>query len=159
MRIGMKTLKVVIEKVRTAPHWFLPVFSLEHFQQCSVYDPAKIFFASKFSYVLFCNPTHKTETGTANRCRTTNSKPPRPINMMGQSETLSSSQIILLHSFLQAPLTSHGRQCDQLCGAKTNFLSQTGGIRCVFLIQFYCPGSHTWRCSYFLLTLFYSNIK
>ncbi len=29
--------------------------------------PAKIFFTSKFSYVLFCNSTNKTETGTANR--------------------------------------------------------------------------------------------
>jgi hypothetical protein len=36
-------------------------------QRCSVYDPAKIFFTSKFSHVLFCNPTHKTEGGAANR--------------------------------------------------------------------------------------------
>jgi len=41
--------------------------------------PAKIFFTSKFSYVLFCNPTNKTETGTANRWETTNSKPHGPI--------------------------------------------------------------------------------
>jgi hypothetical protein len=26
-------------------------------------DPANIFFTSKFSYLLFCNPTHKTQTG------------------------------------------------------------------------------------------------
>jgi len=32
-----------------------------------VYDPAKIFLTSKFSYLLFCNPTHQTETGTSNR--------------------------------------------------------------------------------------------
>ncbi len=48
---------------------------LEHLQRCSVCDLAKIFFTSKFSYVPFCNPTHKTETGTANRWGTTNSKP------------------------------------------------------------------------------------
>jgi hypothetical protein len=39
----------------------------------------KIFFTSKFSYVLFCNPTRKTEIGTTNTWGTTNSKPPRPI--------------------------------------------------------------------------------
>jgi len=38
LRIGMKTMKVFIEKVKTAHHWFLPVFALEHLQQCSVYD-------------------------------------------------------------------------------------------------------------------------
>ncbi len=31
-------------------------FTLEHLQRCSV------FFTSKFSYVLFCNPTNQTET-------------------------------------------------------------------------------------------------
>jgi hypothetical protein len=34
---------------------------------------------SKFSYLLFFNPTHKTKTGTANRRETTNDKPPGPI--------------------------------------------------------------------------------
>jgi hypothetical protein len=38
---------------------------LEHLQRwCSVCGLAKIFFTSEFSYLLFCNPTHKTETGT-----------------------------------------------------------------------------------------------
>jgi hypothetical protein len=32
-----------------------------------VCDPAKMFFTSKFSYLSSCNPTHKTETGTANK--------------------------------------------------------------------------------------------
>jgi hypothetical protein len=44
---------------------------------------------SLVKYILFCNPTHKTETGAANRWGTTNSKPPGRIIMMGQSETLS----------------------------------------------------------------------
>jgi hypothetical protein len=61
----------------------------QHLQQCSVCDPAKIFFTSKFSYVLlFCNPANRTETGTANTWGITNSKPPGPIIMMGRSETL-----------------------------------------------------------------------
>jgi hypothetical protein len=64
---------------------------LEHLQRCSVCDPAKIISTSKFSYVLFGNPTNKTETVTANKWGTTNNKPPWPIIMMDQSETLSSS--------------------------------------------------------------------
>jgi hypothetical protein len=56
-------------------------------------------FTSEFSYLLFCNPTHKTETGTPNSWGTTNSKPPEPIIAMGQSETLSSSQIIFITLF------------------------------------------------------------
>jgi hypothetical protein len=40
--------------------------ALEHHpHRCSVCDPAYIFLTSKFSYLLFCNPTHKTENGTA----------------------------------------------------------------------------------------------
>jgi len=80
----------------------------------SVCDPAEMFFTSKFSCVLFCNPTHKTETGTANRWETTNSKPPGRIIMMGQSETQRVAvRSYLLHSFLQvhsaaAPVTIHG---------------------------------------------------
>jgi hypothetical protein len=50
---------------------------------------------------FFANPTHKTETGTANTQGTSNSKPPGLIITMGQLETLGSSPIILLHSFLQ----------------------------------------------------------
>jgi hypothetical protein len=35
----------------------------------------KYFFTSKFSYILFCNPTHKSETGIANSWGTPKSKP------------------------------------------------------------------------------------
>jgi len=120
----------------------------------SVCDPAKIYFTSKFSYVLFCDPTHKTEIRTARRGATANSKPPGPIIMMGQSETLSSRLIIFITLF-----SAGAQRCCacykplqhmQLCAAKTIFLSQTG-IDWVFFIQFYCAGSHTghsWRCSY-----------
>jgi hypothetical protein len=47
-------------------------------------DPAKIFFTSKFTCLLFCNPTHKAETGTRNMWGSHNSKPPEPIIMLGQ---------------------------------------------------------------------------
>jgi hypothetical protein len=49
-------------------------FALEHLQQCSICDLAKIFFTSKFSYLFSCNPTNKTETGAANKRGITNSK-------------------------------------------------------------------------------------
>jgi len=39
----------------------LSFVSLEHPHWCSVCDPAKIFLTSKFSYLLFCNPTRKTK--------------------------------------------------------------------------------------------------
>jgi len=48
---------------------------VEMLQLCSICNLAKIFFTSKFSYLLFCNPTHKAETGTTHRWGTTNSKP------------------------------------------------------------------------------------
>ncbi len=84
----------------------------EHLQRYSVCDSAKIFFTSKFSYVLFCNPTHKTETGTTNRWGTTYSKPPGRIIMISQSETLSSSYFIFITlvsagAHAAAPFTSH----------------------------------------------------
>ncbi len=46
--------------------------------------PDEFFSQSKFSFVLFRNPAHKTKTGTANRCATTDHKPRGPIIMMGQ---------------------------------------------------------------------------
>jgi hypothetical protein len=56
--------------------------SLEHLQQCSV-RPAKILFTSKFNYLLFSKPFHKTKT--ANRWETTNNNPPGPIKLSNQS--------------------------------------------------------------------------
>jgi hypothetical protein len=35
--------------------------NLEHSQWCSIFETPKIFLTSEFSYLLFCNPTHKTE--------------------------------------------------------------------------------------------------
>ncbi len=72
---------------------------------------------SLYRYLLFCNPIDKTETGTANKWGTTNSKPPGRISMMGQSETLTRSQIIFITLFfcrctatVAVPLTSHRKQ-------------------------------------------------
>jgi len=88
---------------------------LEHLQRCSVCDPGKIFFTSKFSTLL--QSTHKTETGTANRWGTPNSKPPERIITMGHSEKhWAGVRSYLLQSFHRP------RQRAQLCGAKTIFL-------------------------------------
>jgi hypothetical protein len=57
-----------------SPEVLLFFFALEHLQQCSICDPGKIFFTSKFSYLFSCNPTNKTEAGAANRRGITNSK-------------------------------------------------------------------------------------
>jgi len=56
------------------------ISSSDNPKRCSVCDPAKTFLTSKFSYLLFCNPTHKTKTGIPNRWKTTNSKWPEWIN-------------------------------------------------------------------------------
>jgi hypothetical protein len=93
---------------------------LEHLQRCSVCEPAKMFLTSKFSYLPFSNPTHKNKTGTANRLETTNSKPPGPIIMIGQSQTGSGSQIIFITLFFwqgldfAVPFTSLSKLCKNV---------------------------------------------
>ncbi len=98
---------------------------------------------------FFATPTHKTESGTANIWGSTNSKPPGPIIMMGQSETLSSCHIIFITLFsvgVQCYCTFYQPlQAVKLYWAKTIFLSQTG-MFWIFFIQFYRSGSHTERC-------------
>jgi hypothetical protein len=80
--------------------------SLEHLQGCSVCDPAKMFFTSKFSYVLFLQtPLIKLKLRQQICGGLLIAKPPRPITMMGQSESLSSSYIIFFTLF------SAGAQC------------------------------------------------
>jgi hypothetical protein len=46
----------------------------------------KYFSHPSFTYLLFSNPTHKPENGTANRWETTNSNPPGPIKQSGKSQ-------------------------------------------------------------------------
>jgi hypothetical protein len=56
----------------------------------------KVFFTSKFSYFTFLQPhTYELKPRQEIRGGTTNSKPPGPIIMMRQWESLSSSQVIL----------------------------------------------------------------
>ncbi len=75
-------------------------------------------------YSSFATPPMKTKTGTANRWQTTDSKPPGPGIMMGQSETLSSSHIIFITLFSAGCCTvNQPLQRAQLRGAETNFLS------------------------------------
>jgi hypothetical protein len=83
---------------------------LEHLQRCSVGDPGKIFFTSKFSYVLFCNPTHKTETGTANMWGTPNSKPPGRIITM---EPIRDTEQELDHIHY-THFTGHGKEANYM---------------------------------------------
>jgi hypothetical protein len=118
---------------------------LEHLQWCSVCDPAKIFFASKFSYILFCNPTtHKTKTGQQiGGGLVIGNHLDRSVWYANQKQ--SSSQIIFITLFsagAQHCCAFHQPpQTVQLCWAKTIFLSETG-IFWLFFIQFYRVGSH-----------------
>ncbi len=134
----------------------------EHLQRCSVCDLAKIFFTSKFSYVLFCNPTNKTETGTANRWGTTNSKPSGPIIMIGQSEMLSSSSIIFISLFsvgahhidADALLTGHSNLCNYAQPKPFSWVKSAyvGFCSSNFTVQDHILSQHRWRCSKYLLT-------
>jgi hypothetical protein len=63
------------------PWWYL-----EHEQKCSVCDPAKIFFTSKFSYLLFCNPPLKLKLRQQIHSGLL-------IPNLGQSETLSRNYV------------------------------------------------------------------
>ncbi len=121
-------------------------------QQCSAWNPTQIFFSSKFSYLILCNPTHISEIGIANRCGTTNSEPPGPIIMIGQSETLSSSQIIFITLFCagaQRCFAFYGPpETLQLCWAKTIFWAKPAYFAFFYQILL-CRShlEHRWRCS------------
>jgi len=82
---------------------------------------------SKFSCFFPDNPTNKTETGSAFTWGTTNSKPPRPIIVLDQSEILSRSQVQLITLFLGGAHLCWAfyqpRQAAQIWYVKTNFVS------------------------------------
>ncbi len=61
--------------------------------------PCKTFSHPNFSYLHFSNHTHILKPGAANSWETTNSKPPEPIIMITQFETLTSRQSILITLF------------------------------------------------------------
>jgi len=96
------------ERERERERVYLILCYLEHPHQCSVCELAKLlfFFTSKFSYLLFCNPTHKTMKRRrlqTNRWGTTNNKPPGPIITISQSKNQGAAVIShLLLSFLLA---------------------------------------------------------
>jgi len=117
----------------------------------------KYFPHPSWGIILFCNPTHKTETRTANRWGTTNSKPPGPIIMMGQSQTPTTSQIVFIRLFsvraqcccVFLPATVKLRNYAEPKPFWTIFMSETG-IIWLFFIQLYRVGlhpKHGWRCS------------
>jgi hypothetical protein len=73
--------------------------------------PDGFFSPSKFGSLLFCNPAHKTKTGTANRCATTDRKPHGPTIVMGPTISIA-VRSHLIRYFLQVPFMSQGRQPD-----------------------------------------------
>jgi hypothetical protein len=93
-----------------------------------VCDPAKKYFSHPSLVIyFFFNPTYKSESGTPigwGNYLLPNSKPPGPITMMSQSETLTVVRSYLLHSFLQVHNLVDPFTLSQLCWAKIVFLSQ-----------------------------------
>jgi len=83
-KLDVETCPVWISKMVLAQHFGTVVWM--HLHQCSVSHPTKIFLTSKFSYLLFLNPTHKTKTETANMWENTNS------NLVDQSNYLANQQ-------------------------------------------------------------------
>jgi hypothetical protein len=79
----------------------------------------KYFSHPGFIYFFSCTLTDTTETETANRCETTNSKPPGRIIMIGQSETGRSSEIVFItlsfttYSFV-APFYQPQQKCANM---------------------------------------------
>ncbi len=109
-QIGLQDLSVVglvrqhavfLKKEKTFLH-------SEHLHSSSAHYVTlpKYFSHPSFSYVLFCNP-HETEIGIANKWGTTNSEPPGPIIMMGESETLSSNLITLFSEGVKSCCASY----------------------------------------------------
>jgi hypothetical protein len=86
--------------------WWLISYARSPPEVLTMWPCKKLYsFTFKFSYLLFCNPTHKTETGTANRWGDYllgNDKPLGPIIMMGPDQKYwAPVRPCLLHSFLQ----------------------------------------------------------
>jgi hypothetical protein len=98
-----------------------------------------------YSYLQFGNPTNnKTETGTANRRATTNSKPPGPIIMMTQSKTLSSSQVQFIILFLCRCTTTTQTELCYIMLSQNHFPEPNRRVL-TFLHhpKMYCAGLHT----------------
>jgi hypothetical protein len=63
LRIGMKTSKVLIEKMRTTQHWFLLVFAFKHLQHYSVDDLTNFFPNPSLVLSSFITPPIKLKLG------------------------------------------------------------------------------------------------
>jgi hypothetical protein len=93
--------------------------NLEHRQSCAQYATLhNSFLHPSFSYLLFCNPTHKTETGIANRWGITSRENhlDQSLWYANQKKHWVAVRSHLLHSFVQVhsfgePFTSHGKLC------------------------------------------------
>ncbi len=132
--------------------------NLEHLERCWVCDSEKIFFTSKFSYVLFCNSTNKTETGTANTWGTTNSKTAwtnhydGPIRNTEQQLDHIYYTLLCMCTPLQQRLVPATVTCPNYVEPK--LFSWVKPVQFgIFFAHSYCAWSHTehrWRCSYIL---------
>jgi hypothetical protein len=119
-----------LERVLTELEWVLDTqkniydfSSVRACWLCSVCDHAKIFRTSKFSYLLFSNPTCKTKTAIANRWETTNSKPTVLIrNREQQSDHIYYS--LLWQVFSLALTFNQPQQTVQKCCPETVLLSR-----------------------------------
>jgi hypothetical protein len=63
LRIGMKTLKVLIEKMRTTQRWFLPAFAFEHLQHYFGDDMTDFFPHPSLVLYSFATPPIKLKSG------------------------------------------------------------------------------------------------
>jgi hypothetical protein len=92
------------------PHW------------CSLCEPGKIFLTSKFSYLLFCDPTHKTETRTAYRCELLIANHMDQSLWLGNENQGAAVRSYLLHSSLAGAQLCcdfyQPQQSEQICRRK-----------------------------------------
>jgi hypothetical protein len=104
----------------------------EHPHRCSVCELAKIILTSKFSYLLFCNPTHITEMRTLNRWELLIANHLDHSWWLANQKQGSSVKSYLLHSFLACAHLCcafyQPQQTEPKCRGKTIFLSHTGNI-------------------------------
>jgi hypothetical protein len=63
LRIGMKTLKVLIEKMRTTQRWFLLAFAFKHLQHYSRDDVTDFFPHPSLILYSFATPPIKLKPG------------------------------------------------------------------------------------------------
>ncbi len=110
LRIGMKTLKVLIEKVRTTQRWFLPTFAFEHLQHYSGDDLTDFFPHPSLVLYSFVTPPIKLNRDSKS-VRDHRSQTTWTDHRDGPTFSVA-VRSHLIRYFLQAPFTSQGRQRD-----------------------------------------------